>query len=172
MYNTKSVGGNRFFSTYVGMRTALLSEMPAHRVCWRELKMQKNNLFWRRAGLVVALASLPLLAWVGGTTVVENSPPVISSDDIVIRLAVARAGDILRFSDGRLCQVAEDQDPRTTEIHYVCAGEPQTILTTGIDDLVARIIDVSPPKSQEKALVGRAYWENASPKGSTLRFFQ
>ncbi|MBP7811672.1 MAG: hypothetical protein KA054_02410 [Candidatus Moranbacteria bacterium] len=128
------------------------------------------KLFWRIASMIVMLGSLFFLAWVGGTPI-ERSQPV-SSDDIAIRLAVARAGDILRFSDGRLCQVAEDQDPRTTEIHYVCAGEPQTILTTGIDDLVARIIDVSPPKSQEEALVGRAYWENASPKGSTLRFFQ
>ena len=161
MYNTKSVGGNRFFSTYVGMRTALLSEMPAHRVCWRELKMQKNNLFWRRAGLVVALASLPLLAWVGGTTVVENSSPVISSDDIVVRLAAAKTGDILQFSDGRLCQVATDRRD-TTEIHYVCAGDPQTILTTQISDLSTRVTEVSPPKNPVETFVSQAIWQHAA----------
>lgn len=121
--------------------------------------MQKNNLFWRRAGLVVALASLPLLAWVGGTTVVENSSPV-SDDDIVIRLAAVKEGDILQFTDGRFGRVVADRD--TTEIHYVCAGDFQTILTTKIGDLSTRVTEVSPPKNRVETFVSQAIWQHAA----------
>ncbi len=157
MYNKNLVGGNRFFLTYVEMRTALLSEMPADRVCWREFKMQEKSLFWRRAGLVVALASLPILAWVGGIPV---ETPAVSSDDIVIQLAVAKEGDILQFSDGRRCRVVADRD--TTEIHYVCAGDFQTILTTKIGDLSTRVTEVSPPKNRVETFVSQAIWQHAA----------
>lgn len=129
--------------------------------------MQEKSLFWRRAGLVVALASLPILAWVGGIPV---ETPAVSSDDIVIQLAVAKEGDILQFSDGRRCRVVADRD--TTEIHYVCTEDPQTILTTKISDLSIRVTEVSPPKNPMENLVIEAAQKHVVIEGSTLRFFQ
>ena len=115
--------------------------------------MKKESLFWRRAGLVSAVAGLIILMWVGGNPI-ERSAPVISSDNIVVRLAVAKTGDILQFSDGRRCQVVADRGRDTIEIHYICADDPHTILTTKINDLVSQVEAVFPLVDQAMVFAG------------------
>ena len=110
-------------------------------------------------GGVFLLLTALFAVWFVGTARTEDQ--AVQEKDIVIRLAVTKEGDILQFSDGRLCQVATDRGRDTTEIHYVCAGDPQTILTTKIGDLSTQVTDISPPKNSAEAFVSRTVWVNA-----------
>jgi len=111
-------------------------------------------------GAVFLILAALFAVWFVGTARTENQ--TVQEKDIVIQLAVAKEGDILQFSDGRQCQVVADRGRDTTEIHYVCAGDFQTILTTKIGDLSTRVTEVSPPKNRVETFVSQAIWQHAA----------
>lgn len=109
--------------------------------------------------MFLILTALFMVWFADSTARIEDQK--VKKEDVVVRLAVAKTGDILQFSDGRRCQVVADRGRDTTEIHYVCAGDPQTILTTKISDLSTQVTDISPPKNSAEAFVSRTVWVNA-----------
>ncbi len=92
--------------------------------------------------MFLILTALFMVWFADSTARIEDQK--VKKEDVVVRLAVAKTGDILQFSDGRRCQVVADRGRDTIEIHYTCADDPYTVVTTKINDLVLQVEAVFP----------------------------
>lgn len=126
---------------------------------------KKEPLFWRRVGIALFPFGLAAIAYVGGTPVEKGSVVLDQAASIELALATVREGDILTFTDGRLCRVLEDRTPGNLMIRYACADESQVIISTEIGPLAVQLRAVSPPVDEVSRIARLIVWEQASENG-------
>jgi hypothetical protein len=122
----------------IGKRHFFLCNLTIGIIPVRRKKVKKASMTW---SIIIIFCPLFFWALIGYWMPLSEVDEAVeqSDSDIELRLATAKAGDVLAFRDGRSCQVLQDRIFGNSDIQYVCSNEPLAVLSTPVQSLAPQL---------------------------------